>query len=117
MYKKLDVDTNGVLGYEISGSVGDEAYETASAEIQEAIETHGSVNLLVRMPDTPDAEVDDGDPLDFLFEHDDHIGRLAVVGDDRRVTWLARLGKARISSMVKRFDPDDEDDARLWVGA
>ena len=116
MYERLDLGAPDVLGYEIKGSVTEEDYEHAASELREAIESHDSINLLVRIPGEPDTDMDSGDgPIDFVMEHDDQVNRVAVVGEASRVKWLARLGKAKIAPKVKRFDLDDEDDARAWV--
>jgi hypothetical protein len=82
---------------------------------------HAGLEPIVRefvsaLPETPEADMESGQgPLDFVHEHEDDVERVALVGDDKRMKWLARLGDARLSPKLKRFDPDDEDGARSWI--
>lgn len=53
----------------------------------------------------------------FVREHHDKIGRVALVTHDRFLSALPRLAKYFIDAEVRRFDPDQQGQAREWAAA
>ena len=116
MFSKIDFDTPGALGFEVGSEVTSEDYDRASEEIRQAVDEHGKIRVLFRVPTTPETQMKSADgPIGFVYEHEDVVERIAVVGDDLAVKWLARLGDKKLDPPLQRFDPDDDEAARQWL--
>ncbi len=105
----------GVVRAQASGTLTREDYATVLPILREAVEEHGTVQLLVEVNDlkavTPMAAWKE---LKFDVQHARDIGRFAVVGD---AAWLKPLvalagtvvGEARLFASAERAD------AHLWI--
>lgn len=53
----------------------------------------------------------------FVRDHHRKIGRVALVTHDRFLSALPRLARHFIDAEVRRFDPDEQREAREWAAA
>jgi hypothetical protein len=107
-----------VLGYEVAERISEDEYHEIVTKVNEAIEDHGSVRILVRMPEATGVELGTfGDRLKFLKEHVGDIERYAVVTDDTRAEWLARIGDKVTPIEFRTFAVEEEPDAWRWVSS
>ncbi len=83
---------------------------------EQSIERQGKVNLLVRIKNfhgwTPAALWED---LKFDVKHFNDVGRLAVVGKDESIKWMATVSRPFTGAEVEFFKEQQLDAARAWI--
>ena len=81
MYRKLEQSSGNVLGYETWGKLTEEELGVILADVEEATDRFGKVNLLVHVPEIlrPDLGAI-GEDLEFARKHTKDVERYAVVG-------------------------------------
>lgn len=100
MIQKLPTTKNGlvsnILAYRISGEISKKRREAVSEELGQAIQTHGSIRLLLVIEAYPDIVIGaDGlyENLKFIAPHAGAIQRLAVVSPKlSEKTYMAIFG-------------------------
>lgn len=116
MYRKLAQSEGNVLGYHWSGTLTQPEVKEIHREIEQALEEHGSVRLLmeigeVSMPE-PQAALED---LKLTPEYLTKVDRFAIVGDASWQKWLTRLTGAVSRGEAKYFEAGRLADAWAWV--
>lgn len=104
------------LEMKVTGKVGKADYEQFTPLAERLIEKHGSINLLVELPDklrfTPSALWAD---IKFDVRHFSDVERIALVSARESRKWLATIAKPFTRADVRFFESNDIDDARIWV--
>lgn len=109
---KLDSSDGGVLGFKVSGDVTKADYETLTPAVAEAVEQHGTVDLLLDLTDFHWEKVSAwGSDLRFGHEFHDKIERLAIVGNRAWEKHLASLASPFYAKQSAYFD----NDAAAWA--
>jgi len=117
MFEILPGSTGTSIGFKISGEVTAEDYEQLLPKLDEAIATHGKINLLVLIEDF-DFEGFDAAKADFNFGTHQYrqVEKAAFVSDKK---WLERMVKIMDPftrrTAEKTFEPDQIEDAWAWV--
>ncbi|MCA9259225.1 MAG: STAS/SEC14 domain-containing protein [Planctomycetales bacterium] len=109
-------ETDNVIEIELSGKLTADIYEEFVPTIEQAIDQHGQIRLLVVMRDfhgwTAGALWED---VKFDVKHFRDIKRLALVGDSRWEQGMATFCRPFTTAVVKYFDKAAIDEARAWI--
>ena len=118
MYTKLDRSHDGVIGYELSGTITEAEFKEMIAEFETAINEAGELRLLIHTPRIPTFEFAllDED-FGFWLSHRHDIERYAVVGDGRLLEWATRVGDRITGIDVRHFKEADIETAWEWLEA
>ena len=110
----MDRSEGNALGFEASGDVTKADYEVLTPAVADAVEHHGSVNVLLDLTDFHWEKVEAwGADLRFGHEFHDKIDRLAIVGNKRWERHLAQVCAPFYAREASFFD--DQGDAWAWL--
>ena len=116
MYRKLEQSSAYVLGYETRGKLTEEDLGVILADLKEAIDRFGKVNLLVSVPRVPRPDLGAiGKNLEFARQHTKDIERYAVVGSSALLDWAVKLEGLLLGIRIKHFEPDRLKEAWRWL--
>jgi len=117
MYRKLAQSEGNVLGYHCSGTITQPEVKEIHREIEQTLEEHGSVRLLMEIGDLsmpePQAALED---LKLTPEYLTKVERFAIVGDARWQKWLAQFTNMVSQGSAKFFEADRLTEAWEWIG-
>ncbi|MFU8870061.1 STAS/SEC14 domain-containing protein, partial [Natronococcus sp.] len=117
MIEKLPRSEGNSIGYEVTDTLSEAEYEEILADVEAAIDEHGSAKLLIDLSDVSDsyAEFDAyEEDLGFYLRHGEEMECYAVVGDDVRKRtdgrhapsiWL-RVGRIRTAIRTEQGQVD-----------
>ena len=116
MLSKLKESKGACLGIQISGKVTTEEIDEIIKELEDAIEKHGMIRLLVQMKKWKGMEAMAAfDDFHFLIRHIKDIEVLAVVGDRFwEKLWLG-FGALFVKTRTKFFEEDEYEFAWTWI--
>jgi hypothetical protein len=107
VYRKLEQSLAYVLVYEPRGKLTEEELGVILADVEEATDRFGKVNLLVSVPEIPRPDLGAiGEDLEFARKHTEHIECHAVVGGSALLDWAIKLEGLQLGIRIKHFDPD-----------
>ena len=112
------IDAAGpVITAKISGELGKSEVSQLQAAALGAIKRHGRVNALFILENFQGwKQTGDWGDITFMTEHDDQIGKIAVVGaEDWRDMIYAFLAKGFRQAQVEYFLPPELAKARSWL--
>jgi hypothetical protein len=116
VYRKLERSSGNVLGYEARGKLTKEELGAILADMEEAIDRFGRVNLLVYLPEIPRPDLGAiGEDLEFARKHTKDVERYAVVGGSALLDLVARLEGPLVGIEIKHFEPDRLEEAWRWL--
>lgn len=116
MYEPLGRSGDGVLGYRVSDRITEDELEAILQDLETTIADRGEVNLVVHVESFPTPELDALDEdIGFWLEHDDDIGRYAVVGDSSLMKWATKAGDRASEAEVRYFEEEQLAEAWDWV--
>ena len=101
----------------VSGELKKHEYEGLQAVAEKLMAKAGPIKILLIVEDFAGWErgVDWGD-LDFMMAHEDDIGRIAVIGEERwRDDLLMFLGAGLRGAGVLFFPPEQRELAEAWL--
>ena len=111
-----ETDDGGILEILLTGKLVKEDYETFVPAVDQAIETHGKIRMLVVMHDfhgwTAGAAWED---TKFGARHFRDIERLAMVGETKWQHGMAIFCKPFTTAKVRYFEHDQIATARAWL--
>lgn len=100
----------------VSGKITQEDFDQISGQLDEFIQTCGTVKLLEVVTDFTGFEVSMlWDGMKYDIKNLKHISHCAVVTD---IGWISPLSKAAgafVSTKLRTFDAGQIDDARAWL--
>lgn len=117
MFEILPESTDTCLGFKISGEITAADYDALLPKLDEAIEAHGKINLLVIVEDF-EYEGWDAAKKDFQFGTHQYrqVEKAAFVSDRK---WIERMVKIMDPftrrTKEKNFEPEQLDEAWAWV--
>ncbi|CAM3937124.1 STAS/SEC14 domain-containing protein [Alkalicoccus chagannorensis] len=107
-----------IVEYFVQGKLSEGENEELLTDLQERIEEHGEVHLLVVVEGIPTVELSAiPDRLSFAKDHIDDIGRYALVSDSKVIDAAAGLYDNVTDIDFQTFAPDKTQEARTWVEA
>ena len=117
MFKKMEEASQGdCLAYQVIGDVTQEDYQVIEADMDALLATHDEMRLLLDMTQFRWEKVNAwDDDLRFGRKYHHVIKRLAIVGDKKWQSWLAKLSKPFFAQDARFFHPDEMDKALDWL--
>ncbi|QDV42098.1 hypothetical protein Enr13x_19410 [Stieleria neptunia] len=118
-FSEVDLATrsdSNVIHLHVSGTMNHEDYEIFGPDIEQVIQKHGKIRVLLELDDfhgwTARALWDD---IKFDIQHFRDIERIAMVGDSTWEKWMAVFCKPFTAATIKYFDASDIDAAWDWI--
>jgi hypothetical protein len=112
----LDDLHDKVIGLKLSGKLHDEDYDRFVPLVDQSVEQHGKVRMLVEFHDfhgwSAHALWDD---IVFSASHCLDIDRIAMIGENDWQKWMAKVCKPFTKATIKYFEHSQADEARAWV--
>lgn len=109
-------DIKNTLGVSLSGEISAEDVRVLSACLEEMIEKHGKVRLLIEFREVDHIKAGAlWEDLKFDARHYRDIGRLAIVGDSKWQKWLTSLAVPFASDDARFFHAAQISDAWEWL--
>jgi len=112
---KHDTDDK-FLFVQVSDKLKKEDYEQLAPQIEELIDRHGKIRVLVQTMDfhgwNAGALWED---IKFSAKHFNDIERVAIVGEKKWEKGMATFCKPFTTAKVKYFDHSQLSEARLWI--
>ena len=118
MFEILPESTENCIGFKVSGKVTAGDYDVLLPRLDEAINAHGKINLLVVMGDFEGWKGKDAAKDDFEFgTHQYHqVEKAAFVGTKKWMGWMVKIMDPFTRRTDERvFDLDQLDEAWQWV--
>lgn len=118
MFTIMGRSTEDCIGVEVGGTVRTEDYEKLKPVLSNAIEAHGTINLVVYVKDFEGLEGMDvlREDLKLAFNEYKDIAKVAIVGDDRWQEWTAKLlGALTLGTQERYFEIEQMDEAWTWA--
>ena len=93
MFVTLEERTETCIGFKVTGKVAKADYEILLSKLDEAIETHGKINLVVVLEDFDGWEGLDAAKADFEFGTTQYrdVERAAFVSDKKWHKWMVNI--------------------------
>lgn len=105
-----------VIHATVTGQLHESDYHRLTPEIEQLLERHAGVRLLVQLSDftgwSPGAAWEDAK---LGFHHYADFERLAVVGDKHWEEWMTRLSQPFTLADVRFFAPAEMEKALAWI--
>ena len=117
MFEILPESTDTCLGFKISGEITAADYDALLPKLDEAIEAHGKINLLVLMEDF-DFKGFDAAKKDFQFGTHQYrqVEKAAFVTDKKWLEWSVKImDPFTRRTKEQNFEPDQLEEAWAWV--
>jgi universal stress protein A len=111
-------ETSGkIFALKITGRLTGEDYKKVTAYLDEEIEFHRPIRLLCITEDLTGVDLEAmWEDLKFGLRHLHDFERIAVVGDEKWLEWLTKLGDHFLrEAEVRWFEPTGLDAARQWI--
>lgn len=118
--RRIDTDRPALFAIEITGEFTAADAENLCGLLEGAYALHDRIDLLIRIDALDSVDLADlaHDTVRAMREHvASHVGRCAVIGDDGRAPEIERLLAPGENTETRRFGPDDEAQAWLWLKA
>jgi hypothetical protein len=118
MIEILPESTETTIGFKISGKLTGEDYENLLPKLDQAIEAHGKINLLVLMEDFSGKFEIDAAKADFHFGTHQYrqVEKAAFVGDKRWMEWMIKIMDPFTRRVEEKFFQTGQiDEAWTWV--
>ncbi len=118
MFEILPQSTETCIGFKFSGKVTAEDYDILLPKLDEAISTHGKINMLVVMGDFEGMEGIDAAKADFRLGTHQYrqVEKAAFVSDKKWMEWAIKMMDPFTRRTDERFfEPDQLDEAWQWV--
>lgn len=110
------IESGKYIDLKITGKLEAEDYEVLVPELEEQINTHGKISMLLELLDfegwTMGAAWED---TKFALKHFNDIERIAVVGDKSWEKGAAYFFRAFTHAKVNYFDVQERDEAFSWL--
>jgi hypothetical protein len=105
-----------ILEIDVIGKLTKEDYASFAMEVEQRIRQYGKICLLLKMRDfhgwAAGALWED---VKFDVKHFNDIERIAVVGETPWHEWMTALFRPFTAATVRYFEPDQTDQARIWI--
>lgn len=118
MIEILPRSTNTCIGFKVSGKVTVEDYGTLLPKLDEAIDAHGKINLLVQMGNFEGWGSLEAAKADFKMGTQQYrqVEKAAFIGDKRWQEWAVKIMDPFTRRTDERFfDLNEIDEAWQWV--
>lgn len=105
-----------VLVLNLTGKLVKEDYAQFTPEVEQAVQAHGKVRILVRIHNFHGWKMSAvWEDTKFGLHHFRDIERLALVGESRWEAGMAVFCKPFTTAKVRYFDQSEDKEARAWI--
>lgn len=119
MIEFLPQSEGKTVGIKISGTVTHKDYQEMIPKLENLIEKHDKINLLVEMGEPPFNRMALRalwDDVTFSFPHRNDFEKFAIVGEmPNWMEWGAKLGNKITRAEFKEFSSDQTQEAWAWL--
>lgn len=116
MFELLPDSDGKIVGVRASGRLTDADYKSFMPRIEERIDAHGKIRLLVDMQDFDGWDLYAAwDDFTFGMTHWHHYEKMALVGDAAWEKLAAAVANLLMSGEVRFFGLDQRDAAWRWI--
>lgn len=116
MITALPRSSGKTLGFKMSGTLHDEDYRHFQPIVEKALESHRKVRLLAHFEDFHGWDLHAlWDDIRFSTQHCTDIERIALVGDRKWESWMAKVCKPFTLAKIEYFDVANIDAAWAWL--
>jgi hypothetical protein len=112
------VDASGALLHlKLGGRLRVAEFEHVTRIAEEMIGRCGKINILIELHDFNGWERNEQwADVSFATEHDEHIGKMAIVGEEKwKEDFFAFTMQPLRTTAIEFFDPSRIEEARNWV--
>ncbi len=105
-----------ILEVPVTGKLTREDYEHFTPKIEQRIEQHGKVRLLLHMQDFEGWDAGAlWEDIKFDVKHFNDVERLAMVGENKWQKGMSAFSKPFTTATVRYFDKSELEEARQWI--
>ncbi len=105
MIQQIPTGSSKILGFKLTGKLHDADYRTFVPLLDAAIANEGKIRLLVHFEDFHGWDLHAAwDDFKVGVEYYADFERIAMVGEQAREKWMARICKPFTKATVKEFD-------------
>lgn len=117
MIRKLEQSEGTVIGFSVSGDVGDEEYTRMISQMRDEIAKHDTIRVLLRIDDVSPKSFLTGlrERFDFATDHADDIDRIAVVTDSAAAGLFGAVSGLVPHIDIDVFSTEEEEKAWKWL--
>jgi hypothetical protein len=118
MFEILEKSTKACIGFKVSGKVSAADYEVLMPKLDEAIKTHGTINLVVVLEGFDGWAELDAAKADFKFGTTEYrsVERCAFVSDKEWFKWVVTLmDPVTRHTDEEFFEPSQLEEAWTWA--
>jgi hypothetical protein len=114
MLETMDKSSGNVVGYKVSGDMTKADYATLDPAVDAVINEFGSIKLLLDLTDFHWEKVNAwSSDLDFGKTYKDKIDKMALVGNKKWESFMAKAAQPFYAKEIQYFETDD--DAWGWL--
>ena len=118
MIEQLPTPSDKVLAFRLSGKLHDADYKTFEPLVDKAVAKDGKVRIYSEFHDFHGWDIHAlWDDIKFSTTHCTKIERIALVGEKKWQSWMAKVCKPFTMAKIKYFDVSEIDAAKTWVAA
>jgi hypothetical protein len=116
MYRVFDDSPKGTVGIKVNGKLTKEDYSVLIPYLENRIKESGSLNMLCDMTKCMGMEIEAfWEDFKFSIRHLNDFKRMAGVGDQRWLEWIAKSFNPLFNTEMKYFHPDQLEEAWDWL--
>lgn len=116
MIQQIPVQEDNIVAFRLSGKLSHADYQAFLPRLEELIEAHGRISVLLELIDFHGWDLDAAkDDFRFGMQHQDDFERIAIVGQGVLQHWMALMAKPFISAEVQFFKQDQLSEAWDWL--
>jgi len=110
--------SDDLVEVKMSGKLHKDDYDEFVPAVEAAIERAGKIRFLIIMEDFHGWDLAAvWEDTKFDMKHHADIARLAMVGDKKWESWMAKICRPFTGANIKYFDISELDAAREWIEA
>jgi len=116
MIRRMDIETPGVLAYDVEGTITTEDVKRVHTEIEETLKRAGSLRLMIDVREMggvePRAVIED---LKLTPEYLRDVDRYAIVGNQRWHEWFSGVTDRLARGEARFFGDGELGQAKAWI--
>ncbi|MDX1414921.1 MAG: STAS/SEC14 domain-containing protein [Candidatus Promineifilaceae bacterium] len=117
MIEKIEQSTGSVLGYRLSGTIGQDDYDAMMPEVESLIEKEGYIQMLFDMTGFKWEKVSAwGEDMKFGRKFHKNITKMAIVGDKKWQKWMTKIADPFYAVDARFFPVEESENAWSWLG-
>lgn len=118
MIEPLRTGSPKIVGFKLSGRLHDKEYRALMPDLEASLVTEGKLRAFVQCEDFHGVDMGTvWQDIRFATKHYSGFERIAVVGDGRWETWLARFCRPFTRATVRQYKAAEVAHAWAWLRA